>query len=39
MKRQNKTMNYKRKHRVCLFIVKIKMKYVNNFIETNLVQY
>ena len=39
MKRQNKTMKHKSKHRVFLFIVKIKIKYLNNFIKTNLGQY
>ena len=33
MKRQNKSMQHKSKHRVFLFI-KIKIKYLNNFIKT-----
>ena len=41
MKRQNKTMKHKSKHKVPVFllIVKLKIKYLNNFIQTNLVQY
>ena len=39
MKSQNKTMKHKSKHRVFLFFVKIKLKYLNNFIKTNLVQF
>ena len=39
MKRQNKTMKHTSKHRVFLFIVKRKIKYLNNFIKKKLVQY
>ena len=33
-KRQNKTIKHKSKHKVFLFIVKGKMKYLYNFIKT-----
>ena len=32
-------LKHKSRHRVYLFIVKIKIKYLNNFTITNLVQY
>ena len=38
-KRQNKTIKHKSNHKVFLFIVKGKMKYLYNFIKTKLVQY
>ena len=38
-KLQNKTIKHKSKHKVFLFIVKGKMKYLYNFIKNKLEQY
>ena len=39
VKRQNKTIKHKRKHREFWFIVRRKIIYLNNFMKTNLIRY